>query len=36
MPRMPQPPNRGYRLHVDRALLHYLWKWLAQSATALH
>jgi sarcosine oxidase subunit gamma len=35
MPHMPQPPNRGYRLHIDRAILHYLWKWLAQSATAL-
>lgn len=35
MAHMPQPPNRGYRLHVDRAILHYLWKWLAQSATAL-
>lgn len=35
-PRMPQPPNRGYRLHADRAILHYLWKWLAQAATALH
>src|SRR5262245_41787796 len=33
--RIPQPPNRGYRLHVDRAILHYLWKWLRQSATAL-
>jgi len=35
-PRIPQPPNRGYRLHVDRAILHHLWKWLAQSATALN
>ncbi len=35
MPHIPQPPNRGYRLHIDRAILHYLWKWLAQSATAL-
>lgn len=35
-PRIPQPPNRGYRLHIDRAILHYLWKWLAQSATALN
>jgi len=35
-PRIPQPPNRGYRLHADRAILHYLWKWLAQSATALN
>lgn len=35
MPRIPQPPNRGYRLHIDRAILHYLWNWLAQSATAL-
>jgi sarcosine oxidase subunit gamma len=34
-PHIPQPPNRGYRVHVDRAILHYLWKWLAQSATAL-
>lgn len=34
-PRIPQPPNRGYRLHVDRAILHYLWKWLAQAATAI-
>jgi sarcosine oxidase, subunit gamma len=33
--RIPQPPNRGYRLHIDRSLLHYLWKWLKQSATAL-
>ena len=35
MPHIPQPPNRGYRVHVDRAILHYLWKWLAQTATAL-
>jgi len=35
MSHIPQPPNRGYRLHIDRAILHYLWKWLAQSATAL-
>jgi sarcosine oxidase subunit gamma len=35
MARIPQPPNRGYRLHIDRSLLHYLWKWLQQSATAL-
>jgi sarcosine oxidase subunit gamma len=35
MAHIPQPPNRGYRLHIDRAILHYLWKWLAQSATAL-
>ena len=34
-PHIPQPPNRGYRVHVDRAILHYLWKWLAQTATAL-
>ncbi len=34
-PHIPQPPNRGYRVHVDRAILHYLWKWLAQAATAL-
>jgi sarcosine oxidase subunit gamma len=33
--RIPQSPNRGYRLHIDRAIFHYLWKWLAQSATAL-
>ena len=33
--RIPQPPNRGYRLHIDRAILHYLWKWLTQAATAL-
>jgi sarcosine oxidase, subunit gamma len=33
--RIPQLPNRGYRLHIDRSLLHYLWKWLKQSATAL-
>lgn len=36
MPHIPQPPNRGYRIHVDRAILHYLWKWLAQAATALN
>lgn len=35
MAHIPQPPNRGYRLHVDRAILHYLWNWLAQSATAI-
>src|SRR5262245_36679145 len=35
MARIPQPPNRGYRLHIDRSLLHYLWTWLKQSATAL-
>jgi len=35
MPHIPQPPNRGYRLHIDRAILHYLWKWLAQAATAI-
>jgi len=35
MAHIPRPPNRGYRLHVDRAILDYLWKWLSQSATAL-
>jgi sarcosine oxidase subunit gamma len=35
MPNIPQPPNRGYRLHVDRAVLHHLWNWLSQAATAL-
>jgi sarcosine oxidase subunit gamma len=34
-PHIPQPPNRGYRVHVDRAILHYLWKWLAQASTAI-